>query len=120
MSALLLVVGLCGAAFTGIAVARVVAAERQRQTLVAYRLSFPKDLAAEDVAICLGGLSGLLLPWYRRWGALPHVILEAHADAKGIRHQLLVPEHWASTVETMLQAGLPAVRFERAEIETSR
>jgi hypothetical protein len=120
LSALLLVVGLCVAACAGIAVARVVAAERQRQTLVAYRLSFPKDLKAEDVATCLGGLSGLLLPWYRRWGALPHVVLETHADAKGIRHQLLVPEHWSSTVETTLQADLPAVRFERAEeIETS-
>jgi hypothetical protein len=101
------------------AAAKAVAAERQRQSLVAYRLSFPKGLAAEDVVSCLSGLSGLLLPWWRRWGALPHVVIETVADAKGgIRHQVLVPEHWAPTLENILQASLPAVRFERAEIET--
>jgi hypothetical protein len=118
LSALLVVVGLCVAAFTGIAVARVIAAERQRQTLVAYRLSFPKELKAEDVVSCLSGLSGLLLPWWRRCGALPHVVIETLADSTGIRHQVLVPEHWAPSLENILQASLPAVRFERAETKT--
>ena len=118
MSALLVLVGLCVAAFIGIAVARVVAAERQRQSLVAYHLSFPKELKADEVVSGLSGLSGLLLPWWRRWAALPHVVIETLADASGIRFQVLVPEHWAPALENILQASLPAVRFERTETQT--
>jgi hypothetical protein len=118
LSALLAVVGPFVAVCAGFVVARIAAAERQRQTLVAYRLSFPKGLKAEDVVSCLSGLSGLLLPWWRRWGALPHVVIETLADAAGIRFQVLVPEHWAPTLENILQASLPAVRFERAETQT--
>jgi hypothetical protein len=102
----------------GIAAARLLAIGRKSQRLVAYRLSFPKNLAAEDVMSALAGFSGLLLPWWRRWGVLPHVVLETHADVRGIRYQVLVPEHWAPVVENVLEASVPSVRFERAEAET--
>jgi hypothetical protein len=116
--ALVITLGLGLILVSATAAAKAVAAERQRQSLVAYRLTFPKGLGAEDVMSCLAGFSGLLLPWWRRWGAIPHVVLETLADSKGIRHQILVPEHWAQVLENILQASVPSVRFERAEVET--
>ena len=118
MSALLVIVGLSVAVCAGIGVVRITAAEHQRQSLVAYRLTFPKVLGAEDVMRCLAGFSGLLLPWWKRWGAIPHVVIETLADSMGIRHQALVPINWAPTLENALQASIPSVRFERADAET--
>jgi hypothetical protein len=118
LSALIAVVGLVLAVCVGIAVVRIAAAERQRESLVAYRLTFPKGLGAEEVVTCLAGFSGLLLPWWKRWGAIPHVVIETLADSTGIRHQVLVPISWAPALENALQASIPSVRFERAEAET--
>lgn len=114
LALLVLGVALCA----GIVAARVAAARRVRQSLVAYRLTFPKGLKAEDVMSCLGGFSGLLLPWWRRFGVAPYVVLETLADARSIRHRALVPERWAQVLENVLQASVPSVRFERAEAES--
>jgi hypothetical protein len=64
----------------------------------------------------LAGFSGLLLPWWKRWYAAPFVSLEVHATAKGISHFVVVPGRWATTIENILQASVPAVRFERVEL----
>jgi energy-coupling factor transporter ATP-binding protein EcfA2 len=96
----------------GISFVRVNEQRRQRMDLVAYRLSFPRDLEKELVARALAGFSGLLLPWWKRWLATPFVSLEVHASATGIHHYMVVPEQWIRAVCNILQASVPAVRFE--------
>jgi hypothetical protein len=88
---------------------------RLRKCIVAYRLHFPRGLNAEGVQAFLGGLSGLLLPWWRRWLTSPYVVVEVHASRSGIVHYLLTPEPWAQTVENVLQASLPSVRYEAVD-----
>jgi hypothetical protein len=95
---------------------RAAESKRQRGTLVAYQLKFPRELKAEGVEAFLGGLSGLLLPWWKRWLVSPYVSLEVHASPSGIRHFLLVPRSWASAVEGVLQASLPSVRYESVDL----
>ncbi len=81
-----------------------------------YRLSFPRNLDGEGVVRTLGGFSGLLLPWWKRWVAQPFVALEVHADAAGIRHYLSVPSQWKQAVRNTLQAAAPSIRFEATEL----
>lgn len=85
---------------------------RMRSHLVAYRLTFPRSLEAEKVTSAMVGLTGLLLPWWRRWMAAPFVCLETHAASFGIRHYMIVPEAWSQTAMNILEASLPSVRFE--------
>lgn len=42
--------------------------------------------------------------------------LEVHATARGIEHYLVAPRSWARSIENILQASVPAVRFEMAEV----
>jgi energy-coupling factor transporter ATP-binding protein EcfA2 len=86
--------------------------------MVAYRLSFPRNLEAEGVNRTLAGFSGLLLPWWRRWLSSPFVSLEIHASGTGISHYLVTPEEWSQAVRNILQASVPAVRFELVELPT--
>lgn len=95
---------------------RAIEADRQRRTLTAYELRFPRGLESERVESFFGGLSGLLLPAWKRWITNPVVALEVHASKDGIRHYLLVPDRWAHTVESMLQAAAPSVRYEPTPI----
>jgi hypothetical protein len=88
---------------------------RLRGHLSTLRLSFPRDLQPEEVARTLAGFSGLLLPWWKRWLSSPFVSLEVHADCTGIRHYLVVPQVWNQTARNILQASVPAVRFETVE-----
>lgn len=89
---------------------------RLRSHLVAYQLSFPRNLEKEAVARALSGFSGLLLPWWKRWLSAPFVSLETHASGGGIRNFLVVPETWSQAVRNILQASVPAVRFEPVEV----
>ncbi len=118
MSLLVVILSVGVALGAGAVAIRLLAGGRRHQTLVAYALRFPKGLAVEDITSVLAGFSGLLLPWWKRWGVLPHVVLEVQADSAGIRHQILVAEAWASVVENILQASVPSVRFECTEIQT--
>jgi hypothetical protein len=95
---------------------RAAESKRQRRTLVAYQLKFPRGLEAEGVEAFLGGLSGLLLPWWKRWLVSPYVSIEVHASPSGIRHFLLVPRSWGSAVEGLLQASMPSVRYESVDL----
>lgn len=95
---------------------RAAAARRQRVSMVAYKLQFPRGLDVEAVESFLGGLSGLLLPWWKRWLASPYVSLEVHANAKGIHHYLLAPDSWARAIEGLMQASLPSMRYEPIEL----
>jgi energy-coupling factor transporter ATP-binding protein EcfA2 len=101
-----------------VALALVKAAEqaRLRSRLVAYRLRFPRNLEADAVQGALAGLSGLLLPWWRRWLATSFVSLETHASARGIEHFVIMPAAWSRSVENVLQASVPAVRFEPCDL----
>jgi energy-coupling factor transporter ATP-binding protein EcfA2 len=89
---------------------------RLRSRLVAYRLSFPRNLEKEHIARALSGFSGLLLPWWKRWLSAPFVSLETHANVQGIRHYLVVPEDWSPAARNILQASVPAVRFEAVDV----
>jgi hypothetical protein len=91
-------------------------AKRQRRSLVAYRLGFPRGLEAEAVESFISGVSSLLPPWWKRWLLSPYVSLETHATARGITHYLLVPKQWARAVEGLLQASVPSVRYEPVEM----
>jgi energy-coupling factor transporter ATP-binding protein EcfA2 len=84
--------------------------------MVAYRLSFPRNLDAEGVTRTLAGFSGLLLPWWKRWLNSPFVSLEIHATASGINHYLVAPEEWSQAARNILQASVPAVRFEPVDL----
>jgi len=98
------------------ATAKELAQGSLRLSLVAYRLGFPRELDAEDVANALAGLSGLLEPVWKRWLATPYVILETHATKSGIEHFVLVPERVAAVIENVLQSSLPSVRYERVDV----
>ena len=67
MTDLLSLLVLCGGAFGLILVVKATERRRIGSNLSAYRLSFPRDLKSEDVARAFTGLSGLLLPWWKRW-----------------------------------------------------
>jgi hypothetical protein len=91
---------------------RAAEAERQRRTLTAYELRFPRGLESERVESFFAGLSGLLLPAWKRWITNPVVVLEVHASSEGLRHYLLVPGTWSRAVEGILQAAAPSIRCE--------
>lgn len=95
-------------------------AERQRASLVAYRLRFPRDLEGELVERFLAGLSGLLLPRWRRWLSAPVVVLEVHAGPDGIEHFLLAPAAWSEVAENLLQSAVPGVRYEPTAVPPAR
>ena len=107
---------LCCGAFGLILVVKATERRRIGSNLAAYRLSFPRDLKSEDVARAFTGLSGLLLPWWKRWIAVPHVALEVHATSRGIEHYVIVPESFSAIIEGVLQSALPAVRFESVDL----
>jgi hypothetical protein len=107
---------ICGLSLiAGIAMLKSAEQRRMRAHLSTLRLSFPRDLEAEAVARTMAGLSGLLLPWWKRWLTSPYVSLEIHADSTGIQHYLVVPDAWSQAIRNILQASLPAVRFEAVE-----
>jgi hypothetical protein len=84
--------------------------------LVGFRLSFPRSLEQEPIGRALAGFSGLLLPWWRRWLATPFVSLETVATSGGIHHYLITPENWSQAARNILQASVPAVRFEAVAV----
>jgi hypothetical protein len=100
----------------GLLLLRIAEARRVRKTLVAYRLTFPRGLAVDAVEAFIGGLSGFLLPWWKRWLITPYAVLEVHANSNGIIHYLLVPEQWAAAAENLMQACIPSMRYESADL----
>jgi Type IV secretory system Conjugative DNA transfer len=90
---------------------RMAIRRRMQSTLRVFRLTFPRSLKAEEVESFLDGLSGLLLPWWRRWLTSPFVVIETAADVNGIENYLMVPEAWQRSVLGLLSVNLPGVRF---------
>ena len=99
---------------------RIAAAERQRQSLVAYRLTFPKGLGAVGRYVLPGRILGLLLPWWKRWGTIPHVVIETLADSTGDPTPGPSFQRIGRPILENALAGQhpPSVRFERADAET--
>lgn len=93
--------------------------QRLRANLVTYQLRFSRQLDLDGVTAFLAGLTGLLLPWWRRWLTTPFVVSEVVANPIGIEHRLLIPEAWSSTLENLLQAHLPAVAYRRVDLDQS-
>lgn len=91
------------------------AAESRRlhSNLVGLELRFPRGLEAEAAEAFLAGVTGMLLPWWRRWFLTPFIVAELVADRSGVRHRLLVPESWVEYVERLFAAHLPGVRYTR-------
>ena len=100
------------AILAGVVALKASAQSRQHLNLVAYRLGFPRELKSDEVERVLVGFSGLLLPWWKRWLAVPFVSLETHASPRGITHYVVAPAAWSSTIENILQSSVPTVRFE--------
>lgn len=103
------------ALITWLVLGRYLVERRHRGELVFLRLAFPRGLEAGTVESFLDGLSGLLSPWWRRWVTSPVVLLETVATSDGISHQLGVSPGSQAVVEGLLQASLPALRYEVVE-----
>lgn len=103
------------ALLTWLVTARYLVERRHRGELVFLHLQFPRGLEAGAVESFLGGLSGLLSPWWRRWATTPVVVLETVATNQGISHCLGVSPRYRAVIEGLLQASLPAVRYETIE-----
>jgi hypothetical protein len=95
---------------------RLLERSAERASLVGYELRFPRGLATEAVEAWVGSLSGLLLPWWKRWLHSPVIVLETAADKTGIQHRLFVAEAFRHQIEDGLQAHLPGVRYTPMEI----
>lgn len=91
--------------------------QQLRGSLVAYRLQFPRNLEESGAVSFLAGMTGLLLPWWKRWLGAPFVTFEVRANEGGIEHWLFVPAAWSPTVENLLQAHTPAIRYEQVDDE---
>lgn len=88
---------------------------RQRASLVSLELRFPRDVEAAEVEAFLAAISGLLPPRRIGWFHRPFLVVEVHADGRGIRHRLLVPRGLLRSVEAALAAHLPAVQHVRRD-----
>lgn len=104
-----------GALLLGLLLVRAGERRQFHRTLVTYRLHFPPGLSADAVVSLLGSLSGLLLPWWKRWAVTPVVTVEILANSSGIEHFVSVPNGWAHTVENLLQASVPSVSYEAVD-----
>ena len=94
--------------------ARFMEAKDWRASLLAYRLSLPTGLKADDVAAWLANVAaGSHAP---RFGLTqpPPVALEVIATSAGITHALYVPKSMDGAVLSGLRAALPGVRLEEA------
>lgn len=101
----LVVVGIGGAV---VVVALRWQANRQwAQSLVCFRLQFPRGLSPQAVTSFVSGLSGLLVPRYRRWLAPGVIGWEVTGTHEGITHHLLVPASLTERVLGSLRATLP-------------
>lgn len=99
----------------GLIAVALAAGTANARSLQAFRLTFPRDTGAEQVVAFARSLSGLLLPWWRRWFGTPAVIFEVAADERGITHRLIAPTDQAGYVLTQLQAALPGTRVEKED-----
>lgn len=84
---------------------------------VVYELHFPVNLAADDVARFLAGLTGLLPPWWKRIVTQPVIGFELVARGGTIRHRLIIPPSVQGYLDSALHAHLPAVRYEPVDDE---
>ena len=88
---------------------------QQRNSLEVFELQFPTNLDTDGVQAFIGGITGLLPPWWRRLWHTPFIGTEVLADRDGTHHRLLVPRAYARHIESSLAAHLPAVRYERGK-----
>jgi len=90
---------------------RALEANRLAATARTYRLDFPRDIDAQAVTTFVGGLSGLLGPWWRRLVSMNYLVVETSATDLGITHHLVVPDALVGVVVAHLRAALPGVRL---------
>jgi len=92
---------------------------RWRRELVAFRLRFPRGLDADQLVAFLAGLASLAPSRYQRPVAAHALVFEITADARGIRHHLLIPRRFEGTVAAQLRAAVPHVRLEVDEAHSA-
>jgi hypothetical protein len=85
-----------------------------RRSLVAFRLSLPRGVKAEDVAHWLTLVNGSIHATSFPLLPTPPVAIEIAATSRGISHYVLVPKVMRSGLVSGLRAALPGVRFEEA------
>lgn len=111
MSGFLVVMVLGGLSlFAFILGARWLEARAWRGSLVAYRLSLPLGLSADDVAAWLGHVAAAThAPRVQLIGP-PATALEVVATSRGVDHVLVVPRPMSGAVLSGLRAAMPGVR----------
>lgn len=72
-----------------------------------YRLNFPSDLDADQVATWLAAVSGTLTTGTRRLLGVSSLVFEVEADERGISYRLVVPEGTADFLTAQLRTLVP-------------
>jgi hypothetical protein len=110
---LVLIIVLAGVVLAGVVIgARLTDADSWRKSLIAYQVTFPAGLKADDVAAWLGRIAASTHA--SRFGLLPlpPVVLTVVATSAGIWHELRVPRSLEGAVLAGLRAVLPGVRID--------
>ncbi|MFG2681778.1 type IV secretory system conjugative DNA transfer family protein [Streptomyces sp. NPDC048392] len=76
---------------------------------VAYRLSFPADLPADQVLTWLSKMSGISRSGPARMGPGPSLVFEVWANNRGVKHRLHVPKELESYVVPQLRSLVPGM-----------
>jgi TraM recognition site of TraD and TraG/Type IV secretory system Conjugative DNA transfer len=109
----LTVFALAGVLGVALVVTRWQLARSESASRRTYELTFPADFSEQSAVAVVRGLAGLLRPWWRRILSQPAIVLEVHADRRGIRHLLRVPAAVAPYICSQLWAS--GVRLSEVE-----
>ncbi|WP_405954307.1 type IV secretory system conjugative DNA transfer family protein [Streptomyces phaeochromogenes] len=82
-----------------------------------YRLHFPSDLEADQVATWLTAVSGTLTTGLQRFVTVSSLVFEVEATAAGIQYRLVVPEGTADFLTGQLRVLVPGSTAEPAGMD---
>jgi hypothetical protein len=103
------------AIFSVLVAARWLAYVAWRDSLVCFSLTLPGGIEAEQVTTWLASLAALT---HAPRGAIvpsPPVVIEVTASAKGVGHDVLVPEQMKGALYASIRAALPGARLREVE-----
>jgi hypothetical protein len=113
LAAVVLVLGM--AMLGSVLVVRRQGARAVQRSLIAYKLSVPTNLTADDVARWLGMIAAsTCMPQRSSLRSPTPVFLELIATARGIEYAVLVPKGLQQQLLSTVRAGLPGARLEEA------
>ncbi|MFC8852942.1 type IV secretory system conjugative DNA transfer family protein [Streptomyces sp. NPDC057144] len=74
---------------------------------MAYQLTFPADLPADQVLTWLSKMSGIIRTGPARLASSPSIVFEVWANDRGIKHRLRIPKELESYVVPQLRSLVP-------------